>query len=84
MMIKQASDLTENDTTPYALYQNRREFLRFLGGLQYGALRYPHWLGQSQRFPLMKPQPILRTSQRIIISMNSVQAKMNLLSMPKP
>jgi len=32
MMIKQAPDLTENDTTPYALYQNRRAFLKLLGG----------------------------------------------------
>lgn len=32
MIIKQASDLTENDSTPYALYQKRREFLKLLGG----------------------------------------------------
>ena len=32
MIIRQAPDLTENDTTPYALYQNRREFLKLLGG----------------------------------------------------
>ncbi|WP_298609565.1 protein-methionine-sulfoxide reductase catalytic subunit MsrP [uncultured Thiothrix sp.] len=32
MIIKQAPDLTENDTTAYALYQNRREFLKLLGG----------------------------------------------------
>lgn len=32
MIIRQAPDLTENDTTSYALYQNRRAFLKFLGG----------------------------------------------------
>jgi sulfoxide reductase catalytic subunit YedY len=41
MIIRQAPDLTENDTTPYALYQNRREFLKFLGGAALMGLAVP-------------------------------------------
>lgn len=33
MLIKRATDLSENEVTDYALYQRRREFLKTLGGV---------------------------------------------------